>query len=98
MTKGGCVYILTNKDNSVLYTGVTSILQQRIWQHKTHYFPQLFTSKYNITKLVYYNYFSTIKKAINEEKRIKSGSRNSKIKLIDSMNKEWIDLYETIEF
>jgi putative endonuclease len=48
--------------------------------------------------LVYYNYFSTIKEAINEEKRIKSGTRNSKIKLIDSMNKEWIDLYETIEF
>ena len=98
MTKGGCVYILTNKDNSVLYTGITSNLQKRIWQHKTHYFPQSFTAKYNITKLVYYNYFSTIKKAINEEKRIKSGSRNSKIKLIDSMNKEWIDLYETIEF
>ena len=98
MTKGGCVYILTNKDNSVLYTGVTSNLQKRIRQHKTHYFLQSFTAKYNITKLVYYNYFSTIEEAINEEKRIKSGTRNSKIKLIDSMNKEWIDLYETIEF
>jgi len=49
MQKGGCVYILTNKTNSVLYTGVTSNLQQRIWQHKTHYFPQSFTTKYNIT-------------------------------------------------
>ncbi len=98
MTKGGFVYILTNKDNSVLYTGVTSNLQQRIWQHKIHYFPQSFTAKYNLTKLVYYNYFSTIEEAITEEKRIKSGSRNSKIKLIDSMNKEWIDLFDTIEF
>jgi putative endonuclease len=98
MNKGGCVYILTNKDNSVLYTGVTSNLQQRIWQHKTHFFPKSFTAKYNINKLVYYNWFNTIEEAIDEEKRIKAGSRISKIKLIDSMNKEWIDLYETIEF
>jgi putative endonuclease len=98
MNKGGCVYILTNKDNSVLYTGVTSNLQQRIWQHKTHFFPKSFTAKYNINKLVYYNWFNKIEEAIDEEKRIKAGSRISKIKLIDSMNKEWIDLYETIEF
>jgi putative endonuclease len=89
---------LTNKDNSVLYTGVTSNLQQRIWQHKTHFFPKSFTAKYNINKLVYYNWFNKIEEAIDEEKRIKAGSRISKIKLIDSMNKEWIDLYETIEF
>lgn len=76
MIKGGFVYILTNKDNSVLYAGVTSNLQQRIWQHKTHYFPQSFTTKYNLAKLVYYNYFSTIEEAITEEKILKSGSRN----------------------
>jgi len=98
MQKGGCVYILTNKTNSVLYTGVTSNLQQRIWQHKTHYFPQSFTTKYNITKLVYYAFYTTIEEAILIEKQIKAGSRLSKIKLIDLYNSSWEDLYDKIEF
>jgi putative endonuclease len=98
MGKGGFVYIMTNKFNTTLYTGVTSNLQVRIWQHKSHFHPTSFTSRYNLTKLVYYNYFQNIEDAINEEKRIKAGSREKKESLINSINSAWIDLYEKIEF
>jgi putative endonuclease len=79
MERGGYVYILSNKNNTVLYTGVTSNLLKRIYEHKSKLFPNSFTSKYNINKLVYYNGFSTIDEAILEEKRIKGGSRLKKI-------------------
>ncbi len=94
MCKGGCVYILTTYKNTVLYTGVTSNLFARITQHKEHFYPNSFTRKYNINKLVYYECFSSIEEAIAREKQIKAGSRQDKIDLINGMNPEWKDLYK----
>ena len=89
----GTVYILTNKSHTVLYTGVTSHLFLRIQQHISKHFSESFTSKYNVTKLVYYRTFETIELAIQEEKRIKAGNRQAKINLINSINPEWNDLW-----
>ncbi len=94
MTKGGYTYILTNKNNTVLYTGVTSDLIKRVWEHQTGKYPNSFTSRYNVTKLVYYEEFGTIEEAISREKQLKSGSRNKKVKLIEDFNPSWEDLYE----
>ncbi len=96
MQRGGTVYITTNIPNQVLYTGVTSDLVSRISQHREKFFQKSFTSKYNVSKLVYYKFFSTIEEAIAEEKRIKGGSRQKKINLITSINSEWKDLWEEI--
>jgi len=76
------IYLLTNKNNTVLYTGVTSDLKSRIWQHKTKHYPKSFSAKYNLEKLVYYEVFRDINQAIFREKQIKSGSRARKVKLI----------------
>lgn len=97
MQRGGYVYIITNKHHTTLYTGVTSNLKVRIYQHKSKWFPNSFTSKYNCNKLVYYKEFSSIVDAIAEEKRMKGGSRQDKIDLINKMNPEWKDLYDGIE-
>ncbi len=86
------VYIMANKNNTVLYTGVCNNLPRRVWEHKHKVDPKSFTSRYNINKLVYYEYFSDINTAIFREKQIKAGSRAKKIALIESMNKEWKDL------
>ena len=93
MERGGCVYIMTNSFNTVFYTGVTSDLQDRVWQHKNSDFPKSFTSRYKCYKLVYYLFFPDIEEAIDEEKRVKGGSRQQKIDLIVSKNPDWIDLY-----
>lgn len=71
MFKGGFVYILSTAGNTALYVGVTSDLYKRIHQHKTTYYPNSFTARYNCSKLVYYRYFERIEQAIAEEKRIK---------------------------
>lgn len=86
------VYIITNKSNNVLYTGVTNNLQRRIYEHKEKLIDG-FTKKYNINKLVYYETCNNIHGAIYREKRIKSGSRKRKIELIERMNRLWNDLY-----
>ncbi len=78
-----------------MYTGVTSDLRKRIYQHKNHLLPG-FTVKYNVTKLVYYEIFACITDALEREKQIKGGSRKKKIQLIEKMNPEWKDLYEEI--
>lgn len=78
MERGGYIYILTNKNNTVFYTGVTSNLEQRIWQHRTGEFKDSFTSRYNVIKLVYYEEFLSIEEAIAREKQIKGGSRKKK--------------------
>jgi putative endonuclease len=96
MISGGYVYIMTNKNNSVLYVGVTSNLKTRICQHREFKYPNSFTSRYNITKLVYYQGFIYIEEAIKTEKKIKAGSRNKKLKLINEMNPSWKDLYKSI--
>ena len=97
MQFGGYVYIVTNKHHTTLYIGVTSELAVRIYQHKNKEFPVSFTSKYNCDKLVYYKGFTRIEEAIAEEKRIKGGSRQKKLDLINKMNPKWEDLSGTIE-
>jgi putative endonuclease len=84
---------LTNKNNNVLYTGVTSNILRRITEHKEKTVSG-FTSKYNVTKLVYYEDYATMEEAIAREKQIKGGSRQKKIDLIKSKNPEWKDLYD----
>jgi putative endonuclease len=96
MQKGGWVYIMCSMNNTTLYVGVTSALGTRVAQHKENFHPNSFTSRYNCKKLVYYRWFETIMEAIAEEKRIKGGSRQKKEILINSMNPEWIDLYEQV--
>lgn len=87
------IYIMTNKGNTVFYTGITGNLEYRVFQHK-HKLVKGFTSKYNINKLVYYEEFDSAYDAILREKQIKGGSRRKKIELIEGMNKEWKDLSE----
>ena len=96
MQYGGCVYIMSNKNQTTLYTGVSSQLPFRVLQHKEKSHPTSFTAKYNCDHLVYYYFFSRIEEAIAREKQIKAGSRASKIKLIEGMNPEWKDLYEEL--
>ena len=92
MSKPGYVYILTNKNHSVVYTGVTSDLESRLIQHKTSYFKKSFTSRYNVEILVYFEMFENIEDAIIREKQIKAGSRQKKNILITRLNPEWKDL------
>ena len=95
MDKQCYVYIMTNNNNTVLYTGVTSDLKRRAYQHR-HQMCKGFTRKYNIVKLVYYEVLQDPYNAIAREKQIKGGSRKKKIGLIESMNPEWEDLYERL--
>jgi putative endonuclease len=97
MQRGGAVYIMANKRNGTLYTGVTSDLRRRVWEHRTNVFADGFTAKYNCHSLVYYNGFHRIEEAIGEEKRIKAGNRKAKLKLIEEMNPEWKDLWEEVK-
>lgn len=97
MKRGGFVYIMTNKNNTTLYTGVTADLPIRIQQHKIQFYPNSFTSKYKLFKLVYYAFYSRIEEAIDIEKQIKAGSRLNKEKLINELNPDWVDLYPEIE-
>ena len=89
------VYIMTNKHNTVLYTGVTNDLRRRVYEHK-HKLYEGFTKRYNITKLVYYEIYGEVYEALKREKQIKAGSRQKKIDLILSMNEEWQDLYDQL--
>ncbi|MQY55434.1 MAG: GIY-YIG nuclease family protein [Dehalococcoidia bacterium] len=89
------VYIMTSKSNTVLYTGVTNTLTRRVYEHKEK-LVDVFARKYKITKLVYYELFEDIENAILREKQIKGGSRQKKIDLINTMNKEWRELYEEL--
>ena len=92
METGGYIYILTNKNNTVLYTGVTSNLTNRLYQHRTGHFTDSFTSRYNVTKLLYFEKFDHIEFAIAREKQLKADSRQKKINLINSFNPQWNDL------
>ena len=93
MLRGGFVYILTNKTHTVLYTGVTSDLIKRLYEHFSGLKPNSFTNKYNVYKLVYYKTYLLITEAIVEEKRIKAGSRRKKNQLIEGQNPSWKDLW-----
>jgi putative endonuclease len=90
-----CVYIMTNKYNTVLYTGVTSDLRKRVWEHRTGV-GSTFASRYRTTKLVYYEVTQSIKAAILREKQIKGGSRQKKVDLIERENPSWSDLAENL--
>ena len=94
--KPGFIYIITNKNHTVLYTGVTSNLPKRIKEHQDKRYQGSFSVRYNANKLVYYEAFQMIGDAINREKQIKAGSRAKKLALINSVNAEWNDLYEEI--
>ena len=85
------VYILTNKTNKVLYTGVTNNLERRLYEHKNH-LADGFSSKYNTNKLVYYEVSESVESAIAREKQIKSYRRDKKIALINESNSERKDL------
>jgi len=96
MKRGGTVYIITNKHHSVFYTGVTSNLDLRIYQHRTKEYPKSFSARYNIYKLVYHESFHSIVEAISREKQIKKYRREKKINLIIGVNPEWKDLYDAL--
>lgn len=95
--KPGFIYILTNKTHTVLYVGVTSNLLQRILDHKEHRYQNSFSSRYKVDQLVYWESFQEIGAAIMREKQLKGGSRQKKLNLINSLNPEWNDLYESIK-
>ena len=87
------VYFMTNKNNTVLYIGVTSKLVKRVFQHKTKAFKG-FTAKYNCDKLVYFEVYSNINEAILREKQLKKGNRKRKNDLVNLENPKWNDLSE----
>lgn len=90
------VYIMTKGRNSTFYVGITSDLQRRIWEHKTDAV-EGFTKKYGIHQLVYYEIFDDPENAILREKRLKKWNRAWKMRLIEGMNPEWNDLYESLQ-
>lgn len=91
MQKQYYVYILASKRNGTLYTGMTSNLHKRIWQHKNKFIPG-FTEKYKVANLVYYEIHEGPVEAITREKQIKKWNRSWKIRLIENENPEWCDL------
>lgn len=94
--KGAYVYILSNKRNGTLYTGVTSNLVKRIFEHKEKVVNG-FSAKYNLDLLVYYEEWWSIEEAIQREKQLKAGNRKKKLSLIESINPDWKDLSEYLE-
>jgi putative endonuclease len=92
MERQPCVYLLASKCNGTLYTGVTSSLTKRIWEHKNN-FVDGFTKKYGVHTLVWYELHETMESAIRREKAIKNWKRAWKIKTIEEVNPEWRDLY-----
>ncbi len=94
MNKQPTVYILANKRNGTLYVGVTSDLVQRIWEHKNN-MVEGFTKHYNVHKLVWYELHESMESAIVREKRLKDWKRAWKLKLIESKNPDWQNLYDT---
>ena len=93
--KQPAVYIVTNKKNGVLYTGVTSNIIKRIYEHK-YSTKKGFTAKYNCKLLVFFEIHETMESAIHKEKRIKAGTRDKKVQLIEEFNPNWNDLYDDI--
>ena len=85
------VYILTNKTNSVLYTGITNNLERRIYEHKNK-LVEGFTKRYNVNKLIYFEETSDVKSAIEREKKIKNLVRRKKEELINSKNPKWEEI------
>jgi len=97
MERGGCIYIMTNYNKTTYYTGVTSDLYSRIYEHKTDKYPGSFTSKYRLKYCVYYEALDTIEEAIDRETQVKKYRREKKEALIKSINPNWIDLWDEIK-
>ncbi|MCB0032361.1 MAG: GIY-YIG nuclease family protein [Anaerolineales bacterium] len=95
MNKEPCVYILASKKNGTLYTGVTSDLVQRVWEHKND-LAEGFTKKYHVHTLVYFEFHDTMLEAITREKQVKKWRRQWKIDLIEEANPQWRDLWDDI--
>jgi putative endonuclease len=93
--KRPAVYIVANMINGTLYTGVTSDLPRRIWEHRNG-FGDGFASRYGCRILVWFEMHETMEAAILEEKRIKPGSRQAKLRLIEATNPDWLDLFDSI--
>ena len=93
--KRPCVYIMTNKRNGTLYTGVTSNLAQRVWQHKNN-LVEGFTKRYRTHTLVWYETHDTMSDAIVREKRVKEWKRAWKLEMISVFNPGWRDLYDDL--
>ena len=85
------VYLLTNWNNKVLYTGITNNLERRLYEHKNNLVDG-FTKKYNLNKLVYFDSTNSVRSAIEREKQIKGWTRQKKNELIESINTQWEDL------
>lgn len=94
MGKRPYTYILTNKNHTVLYVGVSGNLPKRLEEHRTGKYPSSFTHRYNVTILVYYEKYELIIDAITREKQLKAGSRQKKLDLKNGLNPEWKDLSE----
>ena len=95
MSKEYYIYLLTNKHNTVIYTGVTNDLIRRIYEHKNK-LQKGFTEKYNVDCLVYYEIYNAISDAIKREKQIKGWTRKKKNELVNQFNPTWKDIYEDI--
>ena len=92
----GYVYIITNKHNTVLYTGATNNIELRTLLHRIKFYPNSFSARYNLGKLVYFMQYDDIAEAFEKETQIKAGKRKKKIELIESITPNWDDLYEII--
>jgi putative endonuclease len=95
LSREPCVYILASRRHGTLYTGVTSNLRERVFQHREGLTPG-FTTRYGCDRLVFYERYERMDEAIAREKQIKGGSRARKIALIEAMNPDWKDLYTTL--
>ena len=98
MENGGYVYIMTNKNKTTLYIGVTNDLCRRIYQHKNHLITNSFTARYNLEYCIYYEYWDYFDLAINREKELKKWNRIKKEYLINTMNPEWKELVNACGF
>jgi len=92
-TKQPCVYILASQRNGTLYTGVTSDLIKRVWEHKNS-LVEGFTQKHSVHQLVYFEFHDDLISAITREKQLKKWNRDWKLRLIEEQNPDWKDLYE----
>ncbi|PIP72638.1 MAG: endonuclease [Nitrospinae bacterium CG22_combo_CG10-13_8_21_14_all_47_10] len=93
--KQPCVYILASKRNGTLYTGVSSDLIKRVWEHKNN-LVRGFSQKYGVHQLVYFEQYEDMSSAITRERQIKKWNRAWKLRLIEEQNPEWKDLYESL--
>jgi putative endonuclease len=97
MEKGGFTYIITNKNQTTFYVGVTSNLKRRLFEHKNKINPNSFSARYNLSKLIYFEYWPSIDEAIMREKKLKNYSRKRKIEIIQRKNPNWEDLENQLD-